>query len=226
MNRKPKLLDLFCGAGGASMGYHRAGFEIVGVDIKPQPRYPFEFHQADALTYPMTGFDVVHASPPCQAYCALKTMKNARTHPKLIESIRAKLIKSNLIYIIENVNGAPLINAFMLCGSYFNLKSNNGYSLRRHRFFESNILIMNGFSCTHGKKTIGIYGSKARDIAKEKQHYLKPRDTRGKPNGIVLNKIYAFQAMGIDWMNLRELSQAIPPAYTEYIGNQLIGILK
>ncbi len=218
--RKLKLLDLFCKAGGAAMGYHRAGFEVVGVDIDPQPRYPFEFHQADALTYPLDGFDVIHASPPCQAYCALKTMRNKREHPELINSTRDKLNNSGKPWIIENVFGSPLVNPIMLCGSHFNCNS-GGYYLRRHRYFESNFLLLAASKCSHNHPTVGVYGCKARDIAKEKRHYAKPKETRGKPIGVVLSKEIAFGAMGIDWMNQKELSQAIPPAYSEFIGRQL-----
>src|SRR5512140_2399640 len=104
---KPILLDLFCGAGGAAMGYHRAGFDVVGVDIKPQPHYPFEFHQADALTFPLAGFDAIHASPPCQAYSAMRTTWNARNdHPDLLPPTRAMLEAANIPWVIENVPGA------------------------------------------------------------------------------------------------------------------------
>ena len=224
---RPTLLDLFSGAGGAGFGYKKAGFCVLGIDVNPQPRYAgCRFHQADALEYPLDGFDVIHASPPCQAYCALKTMKNRKdNHPKLIAATRDRLKQSGAIWVIENVSGAPLINAAMLCGSHFNCTASNGYQIRRHRFFESNILILNGNYCNHGPKTIGVYGDKARDIALEKRHYSKPKETRGRPVGVVLSKQTAFEAMGIDWMNMKELSQAIPPAYTEFIGKQLMSIL-
>jgi DNA (cytosine-5)-methyltransferase 1 len=100
---KPRLLDLFCGAGGCSVGYHRAGFEVVGVDINPQPNYPYEFHQADAMTYPLDGFDAIHASPPCQAHSAMSVMWNAREHPDLVAATRARLVATGLPYVIENV---------------------------------------------------------------------------------------------------------------------------
>jgi DNA (cytosine-5)-methyltransferase 1 len=224
--RKPRLLDLFCGAGGCSMGYHRAGFEVVGVDINPQPRYPFEFHQADAMTFPLDGFDVIHASPPCQAYCALKTMKNKREHPELVGEMRVRLMEHGRPWVMENVFGAPLLDPIMLCGSHFHLKASNGYELRRHRYFETfpPIFVLQPL-CRHGKKTIGIYGAKGRDIAQEKRHYAKPKESRGNPEGVVLPKKYAFEAMGIDWMNMDELSEAIPPAYTEWIGKQLMEVL-
>jgi DNA (cytosine-5)-methyltransferase 1 len=218
---KLRILDLFCCAGGCAVGYHRAGFEVVGVDIKPQPRYPFEFYQADALIFSTEGFDAIHASPPCQGYCAMKTMKNRRERPLLVEAVRAKLRASGLPYIIENVFGAPLENAVMLCGSHFGLIASDGYQIRRHRYFESNIPLVNTAQCKHGLKTVGVYGAKARDIALEKRHYAQDKNTRGKPVGVVLSKQTAFESMGIDWMNMRELSEAIPPAYTEFLGKQL-----
>ena len=109
-----RLLDLFCGAGGASMGYHRAGFDVVGVDINPQPNYPFEFHRADAMEFPLDGFDVIHASPPCQAYCSFSKKLG---HPDMIAGVRDRL--AGLAYVIENIPGSPLINPIRLCGSSF-----------------------------------------------------------------------------------------------------------
>ena len=114
---KPRLLDLFSGAGGAAMGYHRAGFEVVGVDIKPQPHYPFEFHQADALTFPLDGFDAIHASPPCQAYSTMT--RKPSDHPDLYAPTRSRLVATGLPYVIENVIGAPYTHGFVLCGSMF-----------------------------------------------------------------------------------------------------------
>src|SRR3989304_1640190 len=107
--KKPRLLDLFCGAGGAAMGYHRAGFEVVGVDINPQKHYPFEFHQADAMTYPLDGFDAIHASPPCQHYSVTKSAPNCdgSKHPDLLPSTRARLLKQKAPWVVENVVGAP-----------------------------------------------------------------------------------------------------------------------
>jgi hypothetical protein len=205
MNKKPKLLDLFCGAGGAAMGYHRAGFEVVGVDINHQPNYPFEFHQADALTYPLEGFDVVHASPPCQAYCALSCNLG---HNDMIPATRDRI--KHKIYVIENVERAPLINPIRLCGSSF------GLLVQRHRIFESSVKLV-GKQCDHlwwkpiffqndygrkGKKSnvVAVYGS---------SRFTNDYQVR-------------CAAMGISWMDIKELSQAIPPAYTEYIGKQLI----
>lgn len=225
LNNKPRLLDLFCGAGGAGMGYRRAGFDVVGVDLNPQPHYPFEFHQGDALEYLSNHgceFDAIHASPPCQAYSVLRAMNNRREHPKLIGKVRELLNATGKPWIIENVLGAPFGNYIMLCGSHFGLQSSDGYQLRRHRFFEASFLLMNGHQCRHSAKTVSVHGSKTRNIALEKRHYSQDKATRGKPVGVVLPKEVGFQAMGIDWMTPSELSQAIPPAYTEYIGKQLM----
>ena len=226
-----RLLDLYCGAGGAAMGYHWAGFEeIVGVDIHPQPHYPFAFIQAEALEYVEPHgqeYDVIHASPPCQAYSALSVMHNARPHPMLIEPLRIALEATCMPWIIENVFGAPLRNPTMLCGSYFRLQASNGYAIKRHRYFESNALRFALLPpCHHSEKTVGIYGAKARDIAQEKRHYSKPKVLRGAPIGIVLPKTVGFEAMQIDWMSMRELSQAIPPAYTQWIGAQILATLR
>ena len=126
-----KLLDLFCGAGGASMGYHRAGFEVEGVDIKPQPHYPFKFYQADALEFPLEGYDAYHASPPCQRYTLMQNIvKSEQEHPDLIAPIRERFVEVGKPYVIENVYKAPLNGHLRLCGTMFGLR------IIRHRFFE------------------------------------------------------------------------------------------
>jgi DNA (cytosine-5)-methyltransferase 1 len=210
MADKPRLLDLFCGAGGAAMGYHRAGFEVVGVDIKPQPHYPFEFYQADALTYPLDGFDVIHASPPCQAYCALRHLRPERDYPDLIVATRGRLIRSDVFYVIENVPKAPLIDPVRICGSWFGLR------VRRHRMFESNSPI-DGTCCNHvlQGRPIDVSGTGGRRINRRQNDH---GGNTNKPRNIK----EAREAMGIDWMTRYELSQAIPPAYTEFIGRQII----
>jgi DNA (cytosine-5)-methyltransferase 1 len=139
-----KLLDLYCGAGGAAMGYHRAGFEVVGVDINPQKHYPFEFHQGDAIEYLREQgkeFDVIHASPPCQRYSKSVKKINRKNHPDLIFNTRTQLITSCRPYIIENVPGSPLINPIVLCGTMF------GLDVKRHRLFESNAILTNPPQC-------------------------------------------------------------------------------
>lgn len=208
---KPRALDLFCGAGGAGMGLHRAGFEVVGVDIRPQPRYPFEFHQSDALTFPLEGFDFIWASPPCQAHTALKTMHNAKSHLDLIPETRRRLQSCGGPWVIENVPGAPLGMGIQLCGTSFGLGA-GGAELRRHRHFESSMMLL-GAPCDHRLPVIGVYGGHARN-RKRSVGSRGARDFYGK----------AGEALGIDWMTIAELSQAIPPAYAEFIGRQVLSI--
>ena len=150
---RPRLLDLFCGAGGAAMGYHRAGFEVVGVDINPQPRYPFEFHQADALEYPLAGFDAIHASPPCQRFSTMtKRWARSSSHSDLIEPTRSRLRESMLPYVIENVAGAPLVGPIRLCGSSF------GLPVRRHRLFEMSSPPLLVPPCQHDGPALQVTG--------------------------------------------------------------------
>lgn len=211
--RQKRVLDLFCCAGGAGMGYARAGFEVVGVDINPQRNYPFEFHRADALEYPLDGFDVIHASPPCQHYSVLnKAAGTTQNHPDLIGATRER-IKDHL-YVIENVAGAPLSCPFILCGSMFNLRTaDDKMELRRHRFFECSIMML-APECRHTDRlTIGVYGHGTQKYLVEKL---------GRCTRIHEKR----EAMGIDWTNRDELSQAIPPAYTEWIGERLMEYLR
>ena len=209
---RPRLLDLFCGAGGAAMGYYRAGFDVVGVDIKPQKRYPFEFVQADALEYVAAhgrGFDAVHASPPCQAYTrAQNAAKNAHAHPDLIAPVRDALMCIGKPYMIENVIGAPLINTSILCGLSFGLK------VRRHRLFETNFLVLVSPCQCHKQDYFVIFGHEVRCRRHGSKAGRKNRISEGRA------------AMGIDWMTRAELSEAIPPAYTEFIGRQLMSIIQ
>lgn len=239
MTTKPRLLDLFCGAGGAAMGYHRAGFEVVGVDAKPQPDYPFEFHQADAMTYPLDGFDAIHASPPCQAYTSMRHMGKTAGDgaPDLVDATRARMEGSGLPWIMENVVGSPLRNPLMLCGSMFGLgvdRNGEWQELRRHRLFESSHLLF-GLPCDHsGGSTIPVWGDgrpsrrearKARAIAIYGDH---PQRTL-KDVTYRVNRAHSLAegqtAMGIDWMPWKTLTQAIPPAYTEWIGRQLMAVV-
>jgi DNA (cytosine-5)-methyltransferase 1 len=169
VSAKPKLLDLFCCGGGAARGYQMAGFHVTGVDIVPQPKYiGDDFHQGDALEFvALHGheFDAIHASPPCQAFCSLKHMPNQCVHENLIPQTRAALIATGKPYVIENVPGAPLIDAITLCGTMFGLRTECGAELRRHRRFETNWFLMCGLTCQHGNgnRTVSIAGEKARD---------------------------------------------------------------
>lgn len=203
--RKPRLLDLFCGAGGAGYGYHLAGFEVIGVDVEPQPHYPFSFVQADALTFPLQGFDALHASPPCQHFTMMLNhgLSSREKHPDLLALTRAHLQASGLPYIIENVVSAPLAKSILLCGAMFGLR------VYRHRLFESNILL---FQPAHARHTARI--AHAGNIPTPEQFYC--------PVGHMGDKAGSQRAMGIHWMaTQKEIANAIPPAYTRYIGQQL-----
>lgn len=211
---RPRLLDLFCGSGGAGMGYSRAGFDVTGVDIVAQKRYPFEFHQADALDYVREHgheFDVIHASPPCQRYSA-RTFDRER-HADLIPETRDSLIKTGKVWVIENVPRAPLIDPVVLCGSSFELR------VRRHRLFESPIAL-SAPACDHewqnNDKIFRIYDHKKWFDSGVVAVY----GTGGRKG----NEHWK-SAMGIDWMTHAEIVQAIPPAYTEFIGRQLMEAL-
>jgi DNA (cytosine-5)-methyltransferase 1 len=204
---RPRLLDLFCGAGGCAMGYHRAGFDVVGVDIKPQKRYPFTMVVADALTPPfdLREFDAIHASPPCQQFSVAKRLNKKCNHADLLAPTRHLLESSGRLWVIENVPGAPLIAPALLCGLAF------GLNVKRHRLFESNVMLF-GTVCPKGHRGnwVTVYGGGAPAVP----------DNRRRAN-LVQRK----EAMGIDWMGRDEMSLAIPPAYTEYIGNQLMRII-
>jgi DNA (cytosine-5)-methyltransferase 1 len=231
---RPKLLDLFCGAGGAGMGYYRAGFDVVGIDIAPQPHYPFEFVQGDALYYVASCgnmFDAIHASPPCQIHS--QVTPNKSKHVDLIPSTREALERSGKSYVIENVYGAlkAMRSPIMLCGSQFGLK------VYRHRLFESNVMLFMPGHVPHHDNTpragqglsdkgfISIAsGGNGVDVGKAAK-WVNADGVMGV-HGHFGGADYARFAMGIDWMNARELAQAIPPAYTEYIGRQLIGVIE
>ncbi len=217
-----RLLDLFCGAGGCAVGYHQAGFtNITGVDIVSMPRYPFRFIQADALEYLARHgqeFDVIHASPPCQAYSVTAPLSSGN-HPALVGQIRLALYETGRPYIIENVPGAPLMNPLMLCGTMF------GLGVLRHRLFECNPEIwFPPASCAHDGRTTGNRCARAgitRTPSAEKDGY---RFITVAGNNYLADE--GRRAMGIDWMTKKELSQAIPPAYTKWIGKCLIKALK
>lgn len=212
--KRPLLLDLFCGAGGAGTGYYRAGFDIVGVDIKRQPHYPFDFIQGDALFPPIDlhQFKAIHASPPCQAYTVARNIRK-REHPKLIEPIRSLLQSSGCLYVIENVPGAPLLSPVQLCGTSFSLQvevRGAEYELRRHRLFETNFDLEAVPACSHAKPVIGVYG----------HGESKPmRDRRGFQ---ISQAEHRRAVMQMPWATRDEIAEAVPPAYTEFIGKQLI----
>lgn len=196
------------------MGYSRAGFEVVGVDIAPQPRYPFEFHRGDAIEVGAallaTGtFAAVHASPPCQAYSVATRVHGAEvvaTHPDLVAPTRALLAATGLPFIIENVPGAPLHGAMLLCGSMF------GLEVRRHRIFEGVVPVMAPFTCNHTDAAVPVYGHTGAGANRGRER------ERGRSNGVADWK----RAMDIDWMTVNELAEAIPPAYTAWLGAGLL----
>lgn len=219
MIARPRLLDLFCGAGGAAMGYQRAGFYVVGVDIKPQPHYcGDEFHQADALEYPLDGFDAIHASPPCQGYSRMRHLPwlAQKEYPLLIEPVRERLASIGIPYVIENVEDAPLEressligpHGILLCGTMFDLP------IYRHRPFESNVLLIQPEHPRHVRVITPRRFLKGRGRITTWQQ-------EGGVGGHMGNVDRVRQAMDIDWMTAAEISQAIPPAYTEWIGVQL-----
>lgn len=206
---RPRILDLFCGAGGAAMGYYRAGFDVVGVDIKPQPHYPFEFHRADALEYCAAHgheFDAIHASPPCQGYSRMRHLPwlKDREYPLLIPVTRLALQATSRPWVIENVADSPLIGG-ELCGAAL------GLAIVRHRRFESSILLL--FPSCPGHPVL-FAGS--RTMSK-----------RGASSGVMglSSGQGAADAIGIDWMTNREMRQAIPPAYTQWVGERLMEAL-
>ncbi len=212
---RPRLLDLFCGAGGAGMGYHRAGFEVVGVDISPQPHYPFEFHQADALEYLARHgreFDAIHASPPCQGYSVANNI-HQRRHPMLIGETRSALSSVGKPWVIENVMGAPMGFSIILCGTLFDLK------VYRHRLFEASFAML-APKCAHPYALMDGYLCIYGDLVRGRQ-----KGDRGN-NFLRFTKWDGLAAMGIDWhMTSSEMSEAIPPAYTEYVGARLLAAL-
>lgn len=205
------------------MGYSRAGFdEIVGIDNRPQPRYPFTFIQADALNPPvrLEDFDAIHASPPCQAYSITKH-SHRKEHPDLLPQTRAMLRRSGRPWILENVPGAPMPAALVLCGASFGLKAQDPASglelwLQRHRWFESNVALWALPHACKGKEIGGVYGGGSVDRA----HARNVRRGGYTPAAAVRSEL-----MGIDWMQQDRLNQAIPPAYTEFIGEQLMEAL-
>lgn len=236
---KPRLLDTYCKAGGATKGYQRAGFYVVGVDIEPQPRYcGDEFIQADALEYIAAhghGFDAIHASPPCQRYSAMTKgiwQDRIESHPDLIEPTRELLQKIGKPYVIENVEGAraELVNPILLCGTMFGLQTRHGSQLRRHRYFELSHCFFLVPTCRHNKSSvIGVYGG-GQNPARRRPATIGVWGHAGgssnRDNLISFGTDDRREAMGIDWMVGDELSEAIPPAYTEFIGKQLLQVVQ
>jgi len=221
MSIQPKLLDLFCGSGGAAMGYYRAGFDIVGVDNAPQPDYPFEFHQGDAIKYLEAhsgSFDAVHASPPCQAYSTGVVSRSSKWNhtkgkdePALIGEVHARLEELDLPWVIENVMGARAHMpepSFVLCGSMFDRP------IPRHRVFASNI----GVTAPEHPNCRGL----AKRSAAEFGWDYRDMSVTGKGRRAGTSERWSF-LLGIYWpMRQHGLAEAIPPTYTEFIGRELM----
>ncbi len=211
MIQKPRLLDLCCKAGGMSVGFMRAGFDVTGVDIEPQPNYPFTFYQADALTFPLDEYDVYHVSPPCQGYSNISACRpgTKEKYQQLIAVFRDRLQASGKPYVIENVPGARryMHHPIRLCGEMFGLRT------YRHRFFESNIPLI-----APGHPRHVLRAAKTSKIPQYGEYW----SIAGKFGGIS----GAMEAMGIDWkMTDKELANAIPPVYAEWIGRQVLQAL-
>jgi DNA (cytosine-5)-methyltransferase 1 len=205
MTARPKMkraLDLFCGAGGASVGLHRAGFALVGVDIVPQPNYPFDFHRADAMTFPLDGYDLIWASPPCQPFTPLAHREDLTAYPDLIAPLRARL--ANVLFVIENVPQAPLRRDLILCGAMFGLRA------YRHRIFECSFPVSQPPHPAH-RVRVNRRGENRREHWRNGGFLTITGDV-----GVYCGP----EAMGIDWMTGDEMSEAIPPAYAEYIGRR------
>lgn len=221
---RPLLLDTFCGVGGAAHGYWRAGFDVVGVDIRPQPDYPYRFIQGDAVEYLKAHgheYDAIHASPPCQGYSSVRSFTDVSKYPTLVEPVRDALVATGLPWVIENVVGAPLIDPVLVCGASLGVtaldeRDGRALVLRRHRLFESNVpLAAPVCECAEyvarGYRIAGVYG-------------------RGVSKGTTWHRGYVPYAatrralMGIHWTRTsKSVSEAIPPAYAQLIGGQLIG---
>lgn len=231
MSRPPRLLDLFCGGGGASIGYVRAGFEVVGVDSNPHALsyYPLEGWHADALEVldglhdeiDPRSFDVIAASPPCQPHTRTKHVARAQgkatKKPDLLEPVRSRLVALGVPYIIENVEGAPLLDPIRLCGSTFGLK------VRRHRLFESSALLLGNGPCRHKEqgKPVGVY-HRMNDTVQGRNHATGEWVVGGSTARTLEE---GQEAMGIPWLPWDLLREAIPPAYTEHLGRQVLAHL-
>ena len=204
---RPVLLDLFAGEGGAAKGYHDAGFDVVGVDIVDQPNYPYEFHRGDAMTWPLDGFDAVHASPPCQDHTEMWTTTDHGTGWMLAATVE-RLAASGLPYVVENVPGADMPGAYTLCGRAFGIRR-----LKRHRqFITSFPLLVPACACRGAGQPLGIYG----DLRAADRW-----DNKRRRAGVDT----ARDLLGCPWMSPAGLTQAIPPLYTEFLGGWLLDYL-
>jgi DNA (cytosine-5)-methyltransferase 1 len=243
--QRPKLLDLFCGAGGCSVGYHRAGFDVVGVDIEPQPRYPFEFVKAGALEFLkclreadeigdalgalnatgglyLSDFAAIHASPPCQRYSKSRHCPGSvgKEYPDLLPKTLAALYAAGKPWVIENVPGASMPFPVELCGTMF------GLPLRRHRLFSSSILLLApSVECRHRDGDLTVFGHCVQVTGSRGAAYVASSGrTHYRPLRVSVEA--GRKAMGCEWMSRGELSQAIPPAYTEWVGKQLFASME
>jgi len=224
---RPRLLDLFCGAGGAGYGYSLAGFDVVGVDIEPQPRYPFPFVQADALAFldegGAEGFDVVHASPPCQAYTSLRHLPWLRDIPRWdsIPPTLERLDRLTVPWVLENVGRAP-VDGITLCGTMFGITWPDGVPIYRHRRFASSAFLLapghpkHFVRLTHGRDNMAERGAHVRA---RRGGWLNEERVIG---GHHRASAAAGDPMGVPWMRANETSQAIPPAYTQWLGERLL----
>jgi DNA (cytosine-5)-methyltransferase 1 len=215
-----RLLDLFCGQGGASEGYRRAGFEVTGIDISPMKRYPFTFYQFDVLALTpeyLAQFDAIHASPPCKVHTVLKAFSDP-SHLNLIPETRDMLRRSGRPYVIENVPGAPLENPVQLCATSF------GHNMLRHRLFEANWPLW-GSKCRHDEQAKVSPGFIIRSNRRGEQ--VTPWLTvAGRGFGGGIGEVDRWRTeMDMDWASREGLREAIPPYYTEYIGQQLHDML-
>jgi DNA (cytosine-5)-methyltransferase 1 len=215
---RPRLLDLYCCQGGASAGYQDAGFEVVGVDIDPQPRYPFEFHQGDALTFPLDGFDVIHASPPCEDHSPTMQFGNIADHGTghLLQATIDRLTAWGGPWIVENVEGADMPGALTLCGTEFGLGAPDHTGrwryLRRHRRFLSNLPLMGAGGCwCRGRPVGGVYGH-------------GPQGHNGG-RGYGFGADAAREAMGMPWASRDGVTEAIAPAFTHFLGEQALELI-
>lgn len=217
---RPRLLDLFCGAGGCSVGYDRAGFDVTGVDISPHPDYPFPFAQQDALEVLadpdwLAGFDVIHASPPCPRYSTITPADRRDTHPDLVlpvlEALADWSARTGGMWVMENVPGAPLPDPALYCAQAMGLRN-----LRRHRLFASNVLLLApGCACT-GEPVFGIYGDHAQ-LDSGKRPDGTSRGVKARTDD------HARELLGAPWVTTwDDLTDLIPPAYTEHVGQQLM----